>query len=154
MLSTIMTAGGDLVRPDDKNIATDYIFILMSQLRPCRLSPSDRIGYRNGLSLGMPGLACKHCGGDRGGYGAGRFFRSSPSSQSKNENISQIYKHMIDCVACSPEIKLALESTKQRHAEQSDALKRGWKKMFFEKISIRLNEHCDGLKNKQTTGEL
>mmetsp|Transcript_6242 Transcript_6242/g.7136 ORF Transcript_6242/g.7136 Transcript_6242/m.7136 type:complete len:638 (+) Transcript_6242:92-2005(+) len=153
VLSPSITAGGDLVRPEDKNIATDYIFVLMSQLRPCLLSPSDRVGYRNGLSLGMPGLECKHCGGDRGGYGAGRFFRSSPSSQSKNENISQIYKHVMDCIACSSEIKVALESTKQQHAEQSESLKRGWKKIFFEKISARLNEHCKGLEKEKPKSE-
>eukprot|EP00592_Proboscia_alata_P007051 CAMPEP_0194354812 /NCGR_PEP_ID=MMETSP0174-20130528/2838_1 /TAXON_ID=216777 /ORGANISM="Proboscia alata, Strain PI-D3" /LENGTH=576 /DNA_ID=CAMNT_0039123845 /DNA_START=54 /DNA_END=1785 /DNA_ORIENTATION=+ len=37
--STSITSGGELVRPEDKHIATDYIFVLMSQLKPFFFHP-------------------------------------------------------------------------------------------------------------------
>ena len=91
-----------LVLPEDKNTATEYVFFLMSQLKPCRLSPSDRVGGRHKLIIGMPGFACKHCSDIRRDYSTGRFFWLSPSIQSKNINILQIFKHIMDCGACHP----------------------------------------------------
>ena len=68
------TSQSPLVEVADKELATNYSFLLMSQMTSCTFAESDRLGKRRSHRLGFPGLACVHCFSSNG---SGRYFPSS-----------------------------------------------------------------------------
>lgn len=117
----------NIVKPEDKALITDYIFMLFSQMIPCRpvnFDPEKK----------LPGLVCKHCTGCNGA-----FFRKTISSLSRNENLEQIDKHLNQCRSCPNEIKEALKDLKKKHYFQMRQVKRGDKKAFFTQMMTRIS---------------
>eukprot|EP00591_Stephanopyxis_turris_P007456 CAMPEP_0195508816 /NCGR_PEP_ID=MMETSP0794_2-20130614/1924_1 /TAXON_ID=515487 /ORGANISM="Stephanopyxis turris, Strain CCMP 815" /LENGTH=697 /DNA_ID=CAMNT_0040635877 /DNA_START=73 /DNA_END=2166 /DNA_ORIENTATION=- len=76
----------NLVLPRDRERVTNYIFLLISQLSPTRLT-NERIQRRNGnvinkFQIGYPGLMCNHCQG-------GKLLKTSPSDENLSLYLSQ-----------------------------------------------------------------
>ena len=116
----------NIVRPEDRCYATDYTFMLFSQMFACHSISTES---------SLPGLVCKHC---EACNGSGAFFRTKISSLSKNENLTQIHKHLIECRQCPDNIKIALKNLKETHSAQTRRLRRGHKKAFFTQMMNRI----------------
>jgi len=119
----------NIVKPDDRSLITDYMYMLFSQMIPCH--PAQKP-----TENALPGLVCKHC---EGCNGSGVFFRTKVSSLSKNDNLAQIDKHLIECRYCPDETKSALKNLKETHCVQTRGLKRGHKKAFFTQMMARVS---------------
>jgi len=120
----------NIINHQDRNLVTDYIFILISQMRPCVKSDCTN-------EFKIPGLMCKYC---KGVNGYGLFFRSKVSSLSKNENLAQIEKHLHECHHCPQQIKKALIHLKPLHKSQMKEIKRGNKKIFFSNLMANISK--------------
>ena len=107
-----------LVNPEDRNLVTDYIFIIMCQMvqSPGQVDKNDRDGSNCGLVL-----CCRHCMGDNG---KGIFNRTKVTSISKNEYFNQVHSHLESCSRCPDQLKVALGDLKKLHEDQKRKLKR------------------------------
>jgi len=139
-----------LTRRNDKGKVTDFCFILMSQFGPyCTQSSHnsdllDGDGWgsdiENEESLPSIGVVCKHCNGASkdGKQPKGIFLSSKADTMMRNKNLARMYNHLLEC---APEdLKSKLMQAKNIHLPQSDRLKKGWKKHFFEDVCDRLHE--------------
>lgn len=127
-----------LVEANDKQFATEYSFLLMSQMKSCTFAESDRLGKRRSHRVGFPGIACKNC---FGANGAGRYFPSSVKTfadVSKTMNV--LHNHLMRCKCCPEQIKGKLESLKQSHHTDKEAKKFGSQKIFFDIVWSRLHK--------------
>jgi len=137
--NTTTTDAPPLVIPSDKNTATAFSFLLLSQMQPCVFTEADRLGKRKGLPTGFAGLACRHC---FGGYGSGRFFPSSIKTLSDtSKTLNVLHNHMIRCRKCPKEVREELESVRKTHDEERAKMKFGSQKAFFAKIWSRLHDN-------------
>ena len=81
----IQTNGNDqqpqpVVRQEDKDLVTEYLFLLMAQMQTCCFTESDRTGGRSKIKdnqVGFPGMECRHC---QGRAGFGRYFPNTVSA--------------------------------------------------------------------------
>lgn len=55
-----------LVLPKDRDLVPDALFVAMAQMKPCKLTPADRVGCYKNRTLNFVGMCCKHCGGQPG----------------------------------------------------------------------------------------
>eukprot|EP00585_Thalassiosira_rotula_P020892 CAMPEP_0196202296 /NCGR_PEP_ID=MMETSP0912-20130531/5125_1 /TAXON_ID=49265 /ORGANISM="Thalassiosira rotula, Strain GSO102" /LENGTH=114 /DNA_ID=CAMNT_0041476167 /DNA_START=60 /DNA_END=404 /DNA_ORIENTATION=+ len=86
------------------------------------------------------GLCCQFCKGISldGKQSKGIFLSSKADTMMRNKNMARMYSHLL---ACAPEdIKTRLMQAKNIHLPQSDRLKKGWKKKFFESVCDRMHE--------------
>ena len=51
----------ELVAAEDESLNTPFLYLLMQQVKPCKL---EATGNRTGLTVGFPGLECIHCSGE------------------------------------------------------------------------------------------
>jgi len=128
----------NIVNHEHRNLVTDYIFILISQMRPC-------VKFDCTNDIKIPGLMCKYC---KGAYGYGLFFRSEVSSLSKNQNLTQIEKHLHGCRHCPIQVKNALVHSKSLHQSQLKKVKRGDKKLFFSYLMSNISKNLKMIKTK------
>lgn len=128
-----------LVLPNDKNTATTFSFLLLSQMQPCVFTEADRLGKRKGLPTGFSGLACRHC---FGGYGSGRFFPSSIKTLSDtSKTLNVLHNHMARCRKCPKDILAQLDKAREEHDDERAKMKFGSQKAFFGKIWSRLHDN-------------
>ena len=122
-----------LVKPEDRNLVTDYIFIIMCQMVqfPVKDGCSGDSSGNSGLVL-----CCKHCMGENG---KGIFNRTKVTSISKNEYFAQVHSHLEKCSNCPSQLKDALSCLKKLDNVQKRKLKRGNRKEFFNRILDRLS---------------
>ena len=118
-------------------------------------------------SVPTVGISCKHCknASNDGKQSKGCFLSSKADTMSRNKNLQRyvsatrinasvsrlfadVYPSSTHCflrmfnhmVVCAPEdIKTRLVQAKNIHLPQSDRLKKGWKKHFFENVCSRLD---------------
>lgn len=141
-----------LIRMEDKGQVTDFICLLLLQVKPCFFQESDRRkgtgSHRRDREIGYPGLGCIHCAATSN---QGRYFPFSPKSLS--DNISQaMHSHMQTCPACPEPIKSSLSFLSHRSLVQKTKMKCGWKRLFYKKIWDRLYENNSHmLKQKSPT---
>ena len=61
--NTIQLFNMSLVRPEERFMVTDYLFVLMEQMEICYFSEQDRCGTRSKNNhehvLGFPGMQCR-----------------------------------------------------------------------------------------------
>lgn len=149
LTSTLSTLMGetDLVDTEDLDLVPDYLFLAMSQLKPCELSEQDKVGCYKDRDIGFSGMACKHCGGQPG---FGKYFPATVRSLAQTTTSQTILKHVGQkCRMCPPNIRnsiLALQG--QEDAEKStyargpcdDGRPRyGSRKVFFQRVWARLH---------------
>ncbi|KAL3816268.1 hypothetical protein ACHAXA_008076 [Cyclostephanos tholiformis] len=128
-----------LVIPADEATATQFSFLLLSQMQPCVFTEADRLGKRKGLPTGFAGLACRHC---FGGYGSGRFFPSSIKTLSDtSKTLNVLHNHMSRCRKLPKETLELLEAARITHDEDRAKMKFGSQKAFFAKIWSRLHDN-------------
>ncbi len=141
-----------LTHIEDKGKVTDFCFILMSQFLPycsqVSMSASDMMEWdpdlENEESLHSVGIVCRFCRGvsDDGKRSKGIFLSSKAETIMRNKNLARIYNHLLIC-CCPDEVKAKLKQAKNVHLPQSDRLRKGWKKQFFESVCERLMQALD-----------
>jgi hypothetical protein len=122
-----------LVNPEDRNLVTDYIFMIMCQMVqfPTKKEKNDT-NHSNPRLV----LCCKHCNGQNG---KGIFNRTKVTSISKNEYFNQVHSHLASCSHCPENLKKALKHLKTLDDVQKRKLKRGNRKEFFNRILHRMS---------------
>ncbi len=127
-----------LVHPEDKMFSTSFSFGVLSEIQSCRFEPSDMKGKRRGLTVGFPGLSCRHCKGDS--LNNGRFFPSSIKTMSDTSKLLMpLYNHLIRCKRCPQDIKDELTNLQKEHEKERKLQTFGSQKAFFMKIWNRLH---------------
>ncbi|GAX25861.1 hypothetical protein FisN_6Hh101 [Fistulifera solaris] len=123
-----------LILPNDRNIASEFLYFLMSQVQFIRLTEAERIGNRRSLRLGLPGFGCRYCC-EHKRLGLCRLFparrRTLPSK------VNDIYDHLRRCSVCPQAVKDQLERTKHQFVNEFDA-DQGGQREFFDRIWMRL----------------
>lgn len=123
-----------LVAPNDRQIASDFLYTLLLQGRRVRLQANEQRGNKKSLQLGLPGFACRHCC-SLGRMGQCRIFparrRTLPTK------IYDLYEHLMRCTACPRETKELLEVLHDRENYQP---KTPGHKEFLDMIWSRLVE--------------
>jgi hypothetical protein len=130
-----------LVEPDDINLISDYLYLTLEQMQPCRLSEADKVGCYKGRKVGCPGLACKHCIGQAG---SGRYFPATEASLSQTTTSQTIMNHVRNCRRCPIEIRENLELMKRARmgpdGKKADRPKHGGRKVFFRRLWCRMHK--------------
>lgn len=123
-----------LVLPSDRPLVSEFLYVLMSQVQPIRLTEAECIGNRRSLRVGLPGFGCRYCCETRR-LGLCRMFparrRTLPSK------VNDVYDHLRRCTVCPESVKKHLEKTKHQmntgfHADQ------GGDREFFDRVWNRL----------------
>lgn len=125
-----------LVSLKDKDLVTDFLFVLMEQMETCQFAEEDRSGGRSKIKdypVGFGGMQCKHC---RGMAGFGRYFPSSINALSLANSDRNIYNHLKKCRKCPESIKRELQ---ELQTQESVKNKRGSRKQFFSQIWTRIH---------------
>jgi hypothetical protein len=131
-----------LVSANDKELVTDYLFLIMDQMKVCEFSEEDRAGGRSkvkDIPVGFPGMECKHCSG-RAGWG--RYFPLSLHTLTLANSDRNIYNHIMKCRKCPQETKAKLEHYQSsiHGGSGSSKIRRGSRKEFFTRIWNRMHE--------------
>jgi hypothetical protein len=130
-----------LVVKKDRDLVPDALFVCMAQMKPCKLTPADRVGCYKAREIGFVGMCCKHCGGQPG---FGRYFPNSVRSLAQTTTSQTILKHISGkCRFCPPTIRKAvLELQRQQAHKEGLATGRpryGSRKIFFQRMWARLH---------------
>jgi hypothetical protein len=130
-----------VVQEDDKDLVTDYLFLLMDQMQTCRFTEEDRTGGRSKIKdnhVGFPGMECRHCLG-RAGFG--RYFPSSVSALSLANSDRNVFNHLQKCRRCPSQIKSELVRLSKDQSQCKN--RRGLRKLFFNRIWNRIHDGDD-----------
>jgi hypothetical protein len=123
----------EAILEEDKHGLTDFVVTVLEQIVPCAATEEDaRRKYRR-VSLGYPGLMCRHC---RGSNGEGRYFFSSLESVTTATTVFE--KHINKCPLIPKEVKASVVSARTRHSEQRKSLVPGAQQAFFNRLWERL----------------
>lgn len=99
------SAGRPVVEPEDRELVTDYLFLLLDQMEACAFTEEDRAGGRSKVKdcpVGFPGMQCKHCGGKAG---FGRYFPATPGALTSANSDRNIYNHLLKCRRCPEHVR-------------------------------------------------
>jgi len=135
-----------VVRADDKELVTDYLFLLMEQMQTCRFTEEDRTGGRSKIKdneVGFPGMECRHC---QGRAGFGRYFPSSVAALSLANSDRNVYNHLQKCRRCTDVIKTELVRLQNYQSQSKN--RRGLRKLFFNRIWIRMHGDDENTEGK------
>jgi hypothetical protein len=129
-----------IVREEDKEIVTDFLYLLLDQMETCQFTEEDRSGGRSkikGYSVGYPGMQCKHC---QGKAGFGRYFPATLEALALANSDRNVYNHLQKCRKTPEHVKteLAAGFTTNRRGQSKN--KRGNRKFFFKRIWDRIHE--------------
>jgi hypothetical protein len=133
--STFPSTSIPLVSPGDKQLVSDYLFLLMDQMQLCKFTEEDREGGRSKVKdceVGFHGMECKHCNGKAG---FGRYFPSSSNALALANSDRNIYNHLRKCRRCPKSIQDKLKELRP----ESSKNKRGSRKHFFSNIWERMH---------------
>ena len=129
-----------LILPTDRHLVSDYLFLMMRQLKKARMDDADVVRLRKNSKANSPGLACIHCF-NRETHGvtpSGRAFPSAPDNFHAALNTS-LYNHMQVCLHLNHRLKQALMDTRKYHSTQCASLKFGSQRKFFNILFERLS---------------
>lgn len=128
-----------LVLPEDKSLISEYLYVTLQQMEPCKLMDADRVGCYKGRDMGFPGLACKWCVGQAG---CGRYFPASEASLSQTTTSQTILNHVKNCRKVPVEIRENLEIMRRNKlgpdGKKYDKPKHGGRKVFFHRLWCRI----------------
>ena len=129
-----------LVASDDRQLVSEFLYTLMTQVQRVTMEESERTGNRKSLSAGLPGVGCRHCC-QSNRKGLCRLFpvrrRTLPNK------INDLYEHIRRCSLCPPEMKDRLALLRQRDAAND---RTAGEKEFFDRIWARMGHgsgHAD-----------
>lgn len=126
-----------LVYMCDRELVTDYLFMLLNQMETCFFSEQDRVGGRSKVKdcpIGYPGLQCKHCGGKAG---FGRYFPISIQALTSANSDRNIFNHIDKCRRCPTDVRQELN--RFLHEQQISKNRRGNRKLFFQRVWERMH---------------
>ena len=122
--------------PEDVTILTDYLIILLTQVKKVVMTDADRTKNREGSTLTY-GLRCRHCGGlEKGSY-----FPSS--KKSLQACTASLHNHLLNCSHVPPNLVRAVKLSKNTHKSQL-SLPRVDQRTFFRQMWERVNGDYDG----------
>ena len=128
-----------LVFEEDKPLISDFLYLTLQQMSPCKLMEADRVGCYKTRKVGFPGLACRHCVGQAG---CGRYFPASEASLSQTTTSQTIMNHVRNCRRCPVDIRENLEIMKRARmgpdGKRADKPKHGGRKVFFHRLWCRI----------------
>lgn len=163
-----------LTRIEDQVTVTEFCFALMSQFEPyssqklCNGDDGDAAcdatskGKEQDVCSGKKereeweldsendederqfGITCRFCESQ-----SGIFLSFKSNTMMRNKNLMRLYTHVLSCECAPKEVKEILEKAKVIHLPQSDQLKKGWKKAFFENVMCRLRRDLFGVEEDQ-----
>ena len=136
-----------VVRMDDKDLVTDYLYLLMEQMQTCRFTEEDRTGGRSKIKdnqVGFPGMECRHC---QGRAGFGRYFPSSVAALSLANSDRNVYNHLQKCRKCPDAIKAELIRLQNNQHQCKN--RRGLRKLFFNRIWSRMHNKEEDAKGEK-----
>lgn len=144
-----------LVCREDKNVVTDFCFMLMAQFIPYQDISIQKSPEYSDLDWDPEddsrrvGIVCRFCKGvsDEGKHRDGVFLSIKPSTMMRNKQMTKLHSHIVSCRRVPGDLKRNVINAKEMHLPQSDRLKRGWKKVFFENVSQRLKQALDAAGN-------
>jgi len=130
-----------LIRFEDRPITTDYVFVLMKQMKLAVPKASDFTKGRRitALNTKQAGFCCRHCDGQENAIGSGRSFPSAPDNMASSLN-SSLYMHMQRCLYCPQSVKIALANLKKIHSAQVSNMKFGSQRKYFGRLHDRLQQ--------------
>lgn len=109
-----------LVTPEDKTTITEFLFLVMQQVRPCRSANTD-----------LPcGIECKHCADEIGGR---NFWFSMERAY------AEVEMHMLGCQYISDPLKMELTRLNEIRKEKASMLEYGSKEAFFARVWARIH---------------
>lgn len=130
--------GVPVVKREDRELVTGYLFHLLDQMEVCSFTEDDRSGGRSKVKncpVGYPGMQCKHCGGKAG---FGRYFPASCQALTSANSDRNIHNHLTKCRRFPAEDREKLELL---HGLQHTCKnRRGSRKEFFRRVWGRLHE--------------
>lgn len=127
-----------VVREEDNDLVTDYLFLLMEQMQTCKFTEEDRTGGRSKVKdndVGFPGMECRHC---QGRAGFGRYFPSSVAALSLANSDRNVFNHLQKCRRCPSNIKSELVRLSKEQSQSKN--RRGLRKLFFNRIWDRIHD--------------
>lgn len=127
----------NVVKEEDREMVTDYLFLLMDQMQTCQFTEEDRTGGRSKIKnncVGFPGMQCKHC---HGKAGFGRYFPSSVNALALANSDRNINNHIQKCRRCPPQIKAELIRLSKDQSQGKN--RRGLRKLFFQRVWERMH---------------
>ena len=123
----------DLVLPEDAPTLTESTAMTMSQMIPCRATEYDIMKKARTISIGHPGIMCRHC---LGAGGEGKYFFSSLDSMGTASTV--VLSHLYRCKQVNEELKARLIELKNRHGADRKKLKFGAQAAYFNRLWHRL----------------
>jgi hypothetical protein len=123
-----------LVRSTDRHSVSEFLFILMSQVQPIRLTETECIGNRRSLQVGLPGFGCLYCC-DQKRLGLGRMFPAR--RRTLPQKVNDLYDHLRRCTLCPQSVKDNLERSKHQMTTSFRA-DQGSDREFFDRVWNRL----------------
>ncbi|CAB9506918.1 expressed unknown protein [Seminavis robusta] len=128
-----------LFLPSDRDIASDYIFLTVRQLKAAIPTTADLAKGKRGPSNPIAGMCCMHCDGKDPSEIAPscRSFATAPDNYASAFNTS-LYNHMQNCQFIKPHVKKALADLRKLHSQQIQALQFGAQRKFFTNLYNRL----------------
>ena len=133
-LQTTTNPGRSLVSPQDEQLVTRYLFLLLDQMETCAFTEQDRTGGRSKVKdcpTGFPGLQCKHCAGKAG---FGRYFPTSLRALTSANSDRNIHNHIMKCRRCPDAIRQELGQLQNDSTDKMGKNRRGWRKQFFRRV--------------------
>lgn len=126
--------GGYIVSPEDADIITPYLYLLLRQVEHCQFTEIDMYLARSNCQIGFNGFQCRHC---HGHTGLGKYFPLTPIALCTNSTSQNIFSHLQKCSECPDEIKEELK--KKRIENQQSKRSGGWRQAFFDRLWRRLH---------------
>ena len=123
-----------LVRPSDRGHVSEFLFIVMSQVQPIRLTETECIGNRRSLQVGLPGFGCRYCCAQKR-LGLCRMFPAR--RRTLPQKVNDLYDHLRRCSLCPQAVKDSLEQSK-RQMTASFRADQGSNREFYDRVWSRL----------------
>ena len=123
-----------LLYPEDREIVTPYLFLLLSHVDVVHLEDSERVGNRKSLPVGLPGLACRHCN-QSGRKGLCRVFPAR--RRGLPVKLDDLSEHMKKCNLCPPTVKSQIDMLKSQHGGLTQKISRE-ERGFLEELWTRM----------------
>jgi hypothetical protein len=118
-----------LVTQKDKILVSDFLYTLMTHAELVNMEESERTGNRKNLSVGLPGIACRHCC-QSNRKGLCRLFPARRRTLACKVN--DLYEHIRRCTLYPMEVKEHLALLKQLkpvHVGEKEFYDRVWARM-------------------------
>lgn len=122
-----------LVKPEDQENVSGFLYTLLSHFQKIDLLQSERKGNRKSLKVGLPGFGCRYCS-EVGRFGMSRVFPAR--RRTLPVRIADMYDHMCRCNVCPAGTKAELQ--RLRSSETQDCAQ---EKRFLDEVWDRMGHN-------------